>query len=197
MYYKIVKNKIKFYEIKVDERINQIMNKIINKHGRKEHRNLITTSLFNPMEKDAKIIHFTYKHKFLFLACEFDYDIIYYPKIIKELNAVLEKQDYKNLSFLRKYQIPSKVKNLEESRYKNKLIKREYPYDQYIKDIKSCFKVVLVKEVEFMDEVDMLNKIIKFDPSIKNKKKFAYTKEKLEENNQFMNCLNEELNGVI
>ncbi len=192
MYYKIVKNKIKFYEIKVDERIEKIKDKIIKKHGIKEHRNLITTPLFNPIEKNAKIINFTYKHKFLFLACEFDYDIIKYPNIIRELELVLEKGDYKNLSFLRKYQIPSSIKNLEEGRYKNKLIKREYPFAQYIKEIKSCFKTVLINEVEFIDEVDMLNKILEFNPDIKNKKRIEYTRNILEENEIIFNTLNEE-----
>ena len=197
MYYKIVKNKIKFYEIKVDKKLEKIKEKIIKKHGIKEHRNLITTPMFNPIEKDTMVINFTYKHRFLFLACEFDYDIIKYPKIIKELDLVLEKGDYKNLSFLRKYQIPTSVKNLEEGRYKQNMIKREYPYAEYIKEIKACFNANLVKEVEFVDEVDMLNKIMQFDPSIKNKKKLAYTKEILEENNHFIHCLNEELNCMI
>lgn len=197
MYYKIVKNKIKFYEIQVDERIEQIKKKIIKKHGRKEHKSLITTPLFNPIEKDSMVINFTYKYKFMFLACEFDYDIIYYPKIIKELNYVLEKQDYKNLSFLRKYQIPSNIKKLEDGRYKKNIMKRNYPYDPYIKDIKSCFKVVLVKEVDFADEVDMIGKIMEFDPDLKNKKKVAYAKELLNENNLFINYLNEELNFII
>lgn len=160
MYYKIVKNKIKFYEIKVDKKIEKIKEKIIKRHGIKEHRNLITTPMFNPIEKETMVINFTYKHRFLFLACEFDYDIIKYPKIIKELDLVLEKEDYKNLSFLRKYQIPTSVKNLEEGRYKKNIIKRDYPYADYIKEIKSCFKAVLVKELEFIDEVDMLSKIL-------------------------------------
>lgn len=169
MYYKIVKNKIKFYEIKVDKKIEKIKEKIIKKHGIKEHRNLITTPVFNPIEKDTMVINFTYKHRFLFLACEFDYDIIKYPKIIKELDLVLEKGDYKNLSFLRKYQIPTSVKNLEEGRYKKNIIKRDYPYADYIKEIKSCFKAILVKELEFIDEVDMLGKILENTPN-KNQK---------------------------
>ena len=133
----------------------------------------------------------------MFLACEFDYDIIKYPSIIKELDLVLEKGDYKNLSFLRKYQIPASIKNLEEGRYKKNIIKRDYPYAEYIKEIKECFKINQIKEVFFTDEIDMLNKIMEFDPSIKNKKKLAYTKELLEENNHFMNYLNEELNCMI
>ncbi len=180
MYYKINKNKIKFYKIEVDERIEKIKNKIIKKHGRKEHRNLITTSLFNPIEKDAMILNFSYKHRFFLLGCEYDYDIIYYPKIIKELDAVLEKQEYKNLSFLRKYQIPSKIKNLEESRYKNNLIKREYPYDAYIKEIRSCFHAVFIKEVEFTDEIDMLSKILETLPNKNHKIKQKDIKNLLE-----------------
>lgn len=192
MYYKIVKNKIRFYEVEVDKKLEKIKEKIIKKHGEKQHRNLITTSIFNPIEKDSMVINFTYKHKFLFLACEFDYDIIKYPLLIKELNEVIEKEDYKNLKFLRKYQIPTSIKNLEEGRYKKNLIKRNYPYDCYIKEIKDCFKTKLVKEVSFRDEVDLLNKILENDPKIRNKKKVQYTLKNLEESSYLYSSLEEQ-----
>lgn len=197
MYYKVTKSKIKFYEIKVDDKLNKIKDKIIRKYGIKEHKNLITTPFFNPMEKNHMIINFTYKHKFLNLAMEFDYDIITYPKIIEELEEVLNKKDYKNLSFLRKYQIPSNVKKLPDGRLKNNIIKRDYPYASYINEIKSCFKVEVIKEMEYVDEVDLLSKIIEFDSSIKNKKKIEYTRELLRENELCIQSLNEELHCTL
>ncbi len=165
MYYKIIKNKIKFYDIKVDKKINRIINKIIKKHGIKEHKNVVSSAVFNPIERDSIIVNYTYKYLFFGLLCEFDYDIIYYPSIIKELNAIIETKDYRNLSFLNKYQVPRSIKNMNDGRCKNNIIKHDYPYAVYIKEIKDCFKASLVKEIEFTDEVDMINKILKAYPN--------------------------------
>ena len=165
MYYKIVKNKIRFYEVKVDNKIDELKNKIIKKHGVREHKNVVASPLFNPIEKDSIIINYKYKYLFFGLLCEYDYDVISYPKIIKELTTVLAQKDYKNLSFLRKYQIPKKVREMEEGRCKNNIIKREYPYATYIKEIKDCFKIVLLKEIEFESEVDMMSKILEAYPN--------------------------------
>ncbi len=184
MFYKVVKNKIKFYDIEVDKKLEKLKEKIIKKHGRKEHRNTIASGIFDPIEKNSKIYNFTYKNRGLFLLYEYDYDIIYYPEIIILLDKIIALKDYKNIKKLNQYQAPLHVRRMEEGRYKKNILKREYPYNEYIKDIKACFKAKVIEEIEFTSEVDLLTKLIEHD--IKNKKQIEQIRNLIKNSND--NC---------
>ena len=166
MFYKVTKNKIKFYKVEIDKNINKLREELILKLGRREHRSIITSEAFNPLEKNSKIINFKYKRKMLFF-CEYDYDIIYYPEIVLSLDSIISSKDYKRLKELNYYQAPLSIRKMEDSRYKKNLLKREYPANDYVKDIKSCFKTVLIEEVEYDNEIDLLNKLIEHNVSNK------------------------------
>ena len=167
MFYKVTKNKIKFYNIEVDKKIQKLREEIILKLGSKEHRNIITNDVFNPIEKNSKVINFKYKRRMLFLY-EYDYDIIYFPELILLIDSIIESKDYKRVREFNSYQAPLSIRRMEDSRYKKNILKREYPFHTYIKDIKECFKTVLVEEIEYDNEIDLLNKLI--EHNVSNKK---------------------------
>lgn len=191
MFYKVVKNKIRFYEVEIDKKIEKIKEEIIKKHGKKEHRNIIASGAFNPIEKNSKIINFTYKNRGLFLIYEYDYDIIYYPEIVLLVNQIIASNDYKSIKKLNKYQAPLNIRKMDEGRYKKNILKRDYPYDKYIKEIKSCFKAKVIEEIEFVNEVDMLTKLIEHD--IKNKKQLKQIRNLIKNNNEQYQDLIEEV----
>lgn len=191
MFYKVVNNKIRFYEIEVSKKLDKIKDEIIKKEGKKEHRNIISGCTFNPLEKNTKIINFKYKNKCLYLVYEYDYDVIYYPEIIMLIDAIVASNDYKKLKELNKYQAPLNVRKLKDGRYKNNILKRDYPYDKYIKEIKSCFKPILKEEIVFANEVDMLTKLLEHD--IKNKKQIEKVRDLIKNNNDKYKDLIEEV----
>ena len=167
MFYKVSNNKIRFYKIEIDKKIYKLREELINKFGNKEHRNFVYNTVFNPLEKNSKVINFRYKRRMLFFY-EYDYDIIYYPEIVILLDSLIKTKDYKNLKELNKYQAPLSIRKLDDSRYKNNLLRREYPYNSYIKELKSCFKSVLMEEITYTNEIDLLTKLIEHD--VENKK---------------------------
>ena len=173
MLYKIVNKKVKFFEIVVDEKINKIRNKIIENNGKIEHKNVITSYVFSPIEKNSIVINFDYKRIGFFLY-EYNYDIIYYPEFVMLLDSIINTSDYTRLKELNKYRVPLHIRRLDDSRYKSKLIKRDYPYDKYIKDIKSCFKTKVIEEVEFDDELQLINILLQHNVGSKKQLKNIY-----------------------
>lgn len=190
MLYKVLNNKVKFYEIEVDKRIYKIRNNIINKYGRLEHRNIITGEVFSPIEKNSNIVNFKYKRRGFFLY-EYDYDIRYYPQFIVLLDTILNNSDYSKLKQLNQYRLPLHIKRLDSSRYKNKLIERDYPYDKYIKEIKACFKNKVIEEIEFSDELQLLNILLSHD--VYNKKQLQSVYKLMKQNNDQYKDLIEQL----
>lgn len=162
------KNKLFIYEVKTNLRFYKIKDKILKNYNDRVNGiyNFNINELLYYTNNEEVLINGNYcliedKEILQVGNCaKMFYRGIKYPDILN-LALLLRDGDVSNIEKLNEYKAPLYIKNMKDSRKKRNLL-LDYPFDEYVDDIISCFTLKKIDSVIYTNMEDLIKKVEKF-----------------------------------